>query len=120
MGALQILFRSNPMALPGLTLPQRLLFFEACFFQWLALPTVVLALLPVQYVFTAAAPVRCAALWEFTIAFLVFFGCNRAMVGGVAAGRQRHAVACNLLHALQNHTMMRTRNVVPATHAGLL
>ncbi len=87
MGALQILFRTNPMSLPGLTLSQRLLFFEACFFHWLALPTVVLAILPVQYIFTHVAPLTCPNLWEFTLAFLVFFGCNRAMVGGAAQCR---------------------------------
>jgi hypothetical protein len=80
-GAMQILFRSNPLQMPGLSLGQRLIFFEACAFYWLAIPTVILTIMPIVYLFAAIGPFRCEALWEFGIAFIFSFGCNRAMVG---------------------------------------
>jgi hypothetical protein len=47
MGGLQILHRSNPLAMPGLSFPQRLLFWESAAYNWLAIPTVFMAFLPV-------------------------------------------------------------------------
>jgi hypothetical protein len=47
MGAVQILYRSNPLAMPGLTWPQRLLFWESAAGNWSAVPALLLATLPV-------------------------------------------------------------------------
>jgi hypothetical protein len=80
MGPLQILLHSNPLQQPGLTLAQRLLLYEACGFYWLAIPTVVIMLLPIVFLFTAVGPFRCEALWEFSTAFVLSFGMNRLMV----------------------------------------
>jgi hypothetical protein len=85
MGALQILMRTNPLQMPGLTIAQRLLFFEACAFYWLAIPTVIMMILPIVYIFTAIGPFRCEALWEFSITFILSFGSNRMMVRTVAS-----------------------------------
>jgi hypothetical protein len=49
---LQILLANNPLARPGLTLVQSLLFWEAAVHHFLAIPTVLLGLLPVLYMFT--------------------------------------------------------------------
>jgi cellulose synthase/poly-beta-1,6-N-acetylglucosamine synthase-like glycosyltransferase len=57
MGALQILYRSNPLAQPGLTLAQRWLFFEAAAYHYLAIPTVMFSLLPLAYLVLDVAPV---------------------------------------------------------------
>lgn len=49
---LQILLSDNPLTRPGLTLVQALLFWEAAVHHFLALPTVLLSLLPLIYMFT--------------------------------------------------------------------
>lgn len=55
MGAIQILYRSSPLELPGLTLPQRLLFWEAAASHWSAIPALGLAVMPIMCVARAAA-----------------------------------------------------------------
>jgi cellulose synthase/poly-beta-1,6-N-acetylglucosamine synthase-like glycosyltransferase len=47
MGALQILYRSNPLRIPGLTTPQALLFWESAASNWTAIPALIMALMPV-------------------------------------------------------------------------
>jgi cellulose synthase (UDP-forming) len=47
MGALQILYRSNPLHQPGLTWPQRLLFWESAASNWTAVPAIILAMMPI-------------------------------------------------------------------------
>jgi hypothetical protein len=47
MGALQILYRSNPLRMPGLTRPQRLLFWEAAASNWVALIAIGFSIMPI-------------------------------------------------------------------------
>jgi hypothetical protein len=49
---LQILLSNNPLTRTGLTLAQALLFWEAAVHHFLAVPTVLLSLLPLVYMFT--------------------------------------------------------------------
>ena len=63
MGALQILLRRNPLAAPGLTLAQSLLFFESCAYHFLAASTVLTSLAPVPFLFVGASPLQCDSLW---------------------------------------------------------
>jgi hypothetical protein len=63
MGALQILLRRNPLAAPGLTLAQSLLFFESCAYHFLAASTVLTSLAPVPFLFLGASPLQCDSLW---------------------------------------------------------
>eukprot|EP00775_Hariotina_reticulata_P010775 gene10775-10931_t len=80
MGALQILSKNNPLAVPGLSTIQSLLFFEALAHHWLAVSTVLLALLPIPYLFTGYSPVVAPAMWEFTLVFGIFYSLNRLML----------------------------------------
>jgi cellulose synthase (UDP-forming) len=48
MGAVQILYRSNPLRMPGLTLPQSLLFWESAASNWTAIPALIMAIMPVM------------------------------------------------------------------------
>jgi hypothetical protein len=57
MGALQILYRDNPLAQPGLTWQQRWLFFEAAAHHYLAIPTLMFSALPLVYLFLEVGPV---------------------------------------------------------------
>lgn len=49
---LQILMRDNPLVHPGLTLVQSLLFWEAAAHHFVAIPTILLTVLPVIFMFT--------------------------------------------------------------------
>ncbi len=46
MGAMQILYRSNPLEMPGLTLTQRLLFWESAASNWTSIPAIALMIMP--------------------------------------------------------------------------
>ena len=80
MGSLQILQHSNPLAMPGLTLAQRLLFFDSAAHYYLAVPTALLALLPLLFLFLQIGPMAVGMMWEFVAVFLAFYATNRAMV----------------------------------------
>lgn len=62
MGALQILARTNPLAEPGLNTVQSLLFFEALAHHYLAIATVLLALIPIPFLFSGYSPVVAPAM----------------------------------------------------------
>lgn len=47
MGAMQILYRSNPLTLPGLTWAQRVLFWESAASNWTAIPAIVMSCMPI-------------------------------------------------------------------------
>jgi hypothetical protein len=64
---LQILARTNPLTVPGLSAVQSLLFFETLAHHWLAVCTVALALLPIPFLYTGYSPVVAPAMWEFTL-----------------------------------------------------
>lgn len=64
---LQILATNNPLALPGLSTVQGLLFFESMAHHYLALSTVMLACLPIPFLFSGYSPVVAPSLWEFTL-----------------------------------------------------
>ena len=80
MGALQILYRDNPLRKRGLTLPQSLLFFEIGAHHYLAIGTLFMTIVPVLYVYVQASPLTVRYLWEFCIVFAVFFISNRLMI----------------------------------------
>jgi hypothetical protein len=48
MGAMQILYRSNPLCMPGLTRPQALLFWESAASNWTAIPALIMAIMPIM------------------------------------------------------------------------
>ena len=85
MGALQILLRDNPLKAPGLTWVQGLLFWEAAAYHFLAIITIVLALVPVVYVFSGVAPLIAPRMWEFSAAFCTCDTRRAAHGGGTAA-----------------------------------
>jgi cellulose synthase/poly-beta-1,6-N-acetylglucosamine synthase-like glycosyltransferase len=80
MGALQILYRDNPLRKRGLTASQSFLFFEIGAHHYLAIGTAMATLVPLIYVYVDASPVIVEYLWEFCIVFGVFFACNRVMI----------------------------------------
>ncbi|KAL4527944.1 hypothetical protein Ndes2526B_g07735 [Nannochloris sp. 'desiccata'] len=86
MGALQILFKDNPLKIPGLTFVQSVLFFEAAAYHFLALPTLLLCLVPFTFIFFAIAPVTVFSIWEFSIAFGTSFFFNRLTMWIAARG----------------------------------
>jgi cellulose synthase/poly-beta-1,6-N-acetylglucosamine synthase-like glycosyltransferase len=80
MGALQILYRDNPLRKRGLTMSQSFLFFEIGAHHYLAIGTALATLVPLVYVYVEASPVIVEYLWEFCIVFAVFFFTNRIMI----------------------------------------
>ena len=80
MGAIQILYRDNPLRKRGLTMSQSFLFFEIGAHHYLAIGTAMATLVPLIYVYVEASPVIVEYLWEFCIVFGVFFGANRVMI----------------------------------------
>ncbi len=91
IGSLQILARDNPLAIPGLTFPQRLLFFESAAHHWLALPTLLMSLLPLAYLAAQVSVMQVEQMWEFVAAFGCYYGSNRAMVGGLWCPAEQQA-----------------------------
>ena len=77
MGALQILFKDNPLCKPGLTIAQSLLFFEAAAYHFLAISTIILTIVPFLFVFLELAPIVAFSFWEFAAAFGTYFVLNR-------------------------------------------
>ena len=86
MGALQILFIDNPLCKPGLTVAQSLLFFEAAAYHFLAIPTIILTIVPFLFVFLELAPIVAFKFWEFAAAFGTFFVFNRLAIYVVSRG----------------------------------
>jgi cellulose synthase (UDP-forming) len=86
MGALQILFKDNPLKKPGLTFVQSVLFFEAAAYHFLALPTVLLCMVPFTFIYLLIAPVTVFKIWEFSIAFGTYFIFNRVTMWLAARG----------------------------------
>jgi len=80
MGAIQILYRDNPLRKRGLTMSQSFLFFEIGAHHYLAIGTAMATLVPLIYVYVEASPVIVEYLWEFCIVFGVFFATNRVMI----------------------------------------
>lgn len=80
MGAIQILYRDNPLRKRGLSMSQSFLFFEIGAHHYLAIGTVLATLVPLVYVYVEASPVIVEHLWEFCIVFAVFFFTNRLMI----------------------------------------
>lgn len=80
MGALQILYRDNPLRKRGLTMSQSFLFFEIGAHHYLAIGTALMAVVPLFYIFLSVSPVVVQYLWEFCIVFSVFFTSNRLMM----------------------------------------
>lgn len=80
MGALQILYRDNPLRKRGLTMSQSFLFFEIGAHHYLAIGTALATIVPLVYVYVEASPVIVQYLWEFCIVFAVFFFTNRVMI----------------------------------------
>ena len=67
MGALQILYRDNPLRKRGLTMSQSFLFFEIGAHHYLAIGTALATIVPLVYVYVEASPVIVQYLWEFCI-----------------------------------------------------
>ena len=80
MGALQLLWRDPPQNKPGLTVAQSLLFFEAAAYHFLAIPTIFLAIVPFIFIFGDIPPIVSFFLWEFCLAFSVYFFLNRLTI----------------------------------------
>ncbi|KAL4421860.1 hypothetical protein ABPG77_001342 [Micractinium sp. CCAP 211/92] len=80
MGAIQILMKDNPLRLPGLTVPQKLLFFEAAAHHYLAFSTIFMAVVPIVFLYSEVSPMVCAHLWEFALVFGAWYLCNRLMM----------------------------------------
>ena len=78
-GSLQILARDNPLYKPGLTAAQRTLYFHSAAQYLLSLPTLMLAVLPLIYLFFGIAPIH-ANLLEFLVAFLCYYALNRILL----------------------------------------
>jgi hypothetical protein len=61
--------KDNPIYKPGLTWAAALNFFEAGAYHILAIPTIIMALVPLFYIFTGISPLVCDQLWEFAAVF---------------------------------------------------
>jgi cellulose synthase/poly-beta-1,6-N-acetylglucosamine synthase-like glycosyltransferase len=70
---LQILFRRNPIAQPGLTWTQRMLYFESVAYALCAPITALLQLVPLVFMFSLTSPLHVPRLWELCVAFGLFF-----------------------------------------------
>lgn len=77
MGGLQILFNDNPLKKLGLNFYQSVLFYEATAFHLLAFGTILMALVPIVYVFSMISPLVSEQLWEFSIVFGIWYLFNR-------------------------------------------
>ncbi|KAL4423966.1 hypothetical protein ABPG75_001267 [Micractinium tetrahymenae] len=88
MGAIQILMKDNPLRLPGLTVPQSLLFFEAAAHHYLAFSTIFMALVPIVFLYSEVSPMVCAHLWEFAVVFGAWYLCNRLMMWHLHRGTE--------------------------------
>ncbi|KAK9789026.1 hypothetical protein WJX73_003117 [Symbiochloris irregularis] len=88
MGALQILIRSNPLLLSGLTAPQALLFFESAACYLLSAGTIIMACLPIVYIFSEYSPLVAPRMYEFCATFCSFYLLNRIMMWWVHRGTE--------------------------------
>ncbi|GAQ89401.1 cellulose synthase catalytic subunit [Klebsormidium nitens] len=79
MGSLQILCLDNPLLNGGLTIPQSLLFFQSCIQYTLALPTLLMALVPILFLFSGISPIH-AKVHEFLVFFIGYYLANRIML----------------------------------------
>lgn len=86
MGALQILFKDNPLSKPGLSVPQSLLLFEAGAYHFLAIPALIFCIVPFLFIFADLAPITVFQIWEFSIAFGTYFVLNRLTMWLAARG----------------------------------
>ncbi len=86
MGAMQILFKDNPLKKTGLTFVQSILFYEAAAYHFLAIPTVILCMVPFVFIFATIAPVTVFHIWEFSLAFGTYFFFNRLTMWIAARG----------------------------------
>lgn len=80
MGSLQIMQKENPMQQAGLTVPQRLLFWEAGAYHYLSLITVAYILLPLIFCWTRWGVVVIHRFWMFAAVFTFYYGLNRFLV----------------------------------------
>jgi cellulose synthase (UDP-forming) len=88
MGALQIIFKDNPLSKPGLTAVQSLLMFEAGAYHFLAISSLVLCIVPFLFIFADLPPLTAWRLWEFALAFGCFYFMNRLTIWVAARGIQ--------------------------------
>jgi cellulose synthase/poly-beta-1,6-N-acetylglucosamine synthase-like glycosyltransferase len=77
VGALQILFSTNPLYMPGLTTTQSILFFESSFHYFLSISTLVMCVAPLVYVFSEYSPLVVDQLWELCVVFGAYYLINR-------------------------------------------
>lgn len=85
MGSLQILCRDNPLFKPALSASQSLLFFQSAFQYCLALPTLVISLAPVLYLYLEVGPIS-ARVQEFCCFFAAYYAANRVMLWAAHRG----------------------------------
>jgi cellulose synthase/poly-beta-1,6-N-acetylglucosamine synthase-like glycosyltransferase len=74
MGALQMLFNPNSYGQYGLTYAQNLIFFDFLTYHFLAIPTVVMYIIPFIFIVFQIPPIQIANIWVFCVAFTTFFG----------------------------------------------
>ncbi|KAL4522921.1 hypothetical protein Ndes2526B_g07741 [Nannochloris sp. 'desiccata'] len=86
MGALQILFKDNPLSKPGLTVAQSLLMFEAGAYHFLAISSLILCIVPFLFIFADIPPITAWRLWEFALAFGSSYFMNRLTMWVAARG----------------------------------
>ena len=72
---LQILVRDCPLLAPGLSLAQRLLFFDSTAYMLMAGPILVFMFIPLVYVLLPGnpSPLLLRNMWEFCVAFGAMF-----------------------------------------------
>ncbi len=88
MGALQIIFKDNPLSKPGLTIAQSLLMFEAGAYHFLAISSIILCIVPFLFIFADIPPITAFRFWEFALAFGCFYFVNRLTIWVAARGVQ--------------------------------
>lgn len=79
MGALQILYKSNPLKHPGLTARQSLLFYEAGAYHFMSIPMVIFMFVPLIYTYGQISPISANHLWELIATFGTYWICSRCM-----------------------------------------
>ncbi len=75
-GTIQVLLRENPLTKPGLTIWQRLQYFQTMYSYFSGFATVIFIACPIIYFFTGIIPVRAYGL-DFALHFIPAFILNR-------------------------------------------
>ncbi len=85
-GTLQVMFRENPLTLPGLSVPQRLMYFGTMWTYLFGLVAPIYLLAPIFYLFFGWRPVTAYSM-DFVLHLVPFLLVNEIMFAVIGRGR---------------------------------